>query len=342
MVGRTISGVSSGSRSSQESVQVLADEALARRLQAEHAEVIADVARRKREQEALDREIARRLFHEDVRLEDARSISESADESLAERLHNGEIQSEISDTFLASLVAEDAMSDAARARADSDLARTLLEEEEHLVSAAPEGSDRAPENRRRDSSVPTGPSVTEEICCYPPVAMMIGSLGGGCIVNTVVGTSLGFIGAAMGAVAGLAAGQVAEAEWTDPVAPHVPVFSLSFAQLVVRRMQEGWNDNRHFEDDGYDDDEEDEQPARGVDSRAIEGLTAVAAYTAPSGKPAEGEAEEEGKCMICFEEFQTGEQVRSLPCFHRYHRNCIDQWLRRSTNCPICKHEITD
>jgi len=48
------------------------------------------------------------------------------------------------------------------------------------------------------------------------------------------------------------------------------------------------------------------------------------------------------QCTICLEDFCPGETLRVLPCFHRYHRCCIDQWLRKSVACPICKHELQD
>jgi len=45
-------------------------------------------------------------------------------------------------------------------------------------------------------------------------------------------------------------------------------------------------------------------------------------------------------CTICFEEFCRGENQRTLPCFHRFHVACVDQWLRRNGSCPICKHRV--
>lgn len=37
---------------------------------------------------------------------------------------------------------------------------------------------------------------------------------------------------------------------------------------------------------------------------------------------------------------QDGEKLRVLPCNHRFHRDCIDQWLStRQPLCPICKHD---
>lgn len=43
-------------------------------------------------------------------------------------------------------------------------------------------------------------------------------------------------------------------------------------------------------------------------------------------------------CTVCMEDFRTGEEQRTLPCFHRFHKDCIDPWLRQSGCCPICKH----
>mmetsp|Transcript_1828 Transcript_1828/g.7163 ORF Transcript_1828/g.7163 Transcript_1828/m.7163 type:complete len:213 (-) Transcript_1828:139-777(-) len=43
-------------------------------------------------------------------------------------------------------------------------------------------------------------------------------------------------------------------------------------------------------------------------------------------------------CTICIEEFRRGEEQRTLPCFHRFHVECIDRWLRLNGQCPICKH----
>ena len=47
---------------------------------------------------------------------------------------------------------------------------------------------------------------------------------------------------------------------------------------------------------------------------------------------------ERTKCSICLEDFQCGDVVRTLPCFHSFHKDCIDRWLRSKSICPICKH----
>lgn len=46
------------------------------------------------------------------------------------------------------------------------------------------------------------------------------------------------------------------------------------------------------------------------------------------------------QCAICMESFVEGESVRTLPCMHKYHVNCIDKWLVGSTKCPLCKHDL--
>lgn len=43
------------------------------------------------------------------------------------------------------------------------------------------------------------------------------------------------------------------------------------------------------------------------------------------------------KCLVCQEDFVVGEEVKTLPCFHIFHTSCIDQWLRTSKDCPVCK-----
>lgn len=46
-------------------------------------------------------------------------------------------------------------------------------------------------------------------------------------------------------------------------------------------------------------------------------------------------------CPICLTELDTGDRVRCLPgCGHTFHRSCIDLWLVRRADCPLCKRKV--
>ncbi|KAF8097409.1 hypothetical protein N665_0290s0066 [Sinapis alba] len=46
-------------------------------------------------------------------------------------------------------------------------------------------------------------------------------------------------------------------------------------------------------------------------------------------------------CAVCLLEFEEGDYVRTLPlCFHAFHVECIDEWLRSHPNCPLCRTAI--
>lgn len=48
----------------------------------------------------------------------------------------------------------------------------------------------------------------------------------------------------------------------------------------------------------------------------------------------------EASCAVCLDEFAEEQHVRQLPCGHRFHAPCIDQWLARSTRCPLCSRDV--
>ncbi|KAL5580953.1 hypothetical protein UlMin_013395 [Ulmus minor] len=50
--------------------------------------------------------------------------------------------------------------------------------------------------------------------------------------------------------------------------------------------------------------------------------------------------DDELTCTICLEQVSRGELVRSLPCLHQFHTNCIDPWLRQQGTCPVCKYKV--
>jgi hypothetical protein len=54
------------------------------------------------------------------------------------------------------------------------------------------------------------------------------------------------------------------------------------------------------------------------------------------------EIPKESNCVVCQSEFQKQEEIRTLPCKHSFHKDCIDQWLKINKTCPICKKDITE
>jgi len=60
----------------------------------------------------------------------------------------------------------------------------------------------------------------------------------------------------------------------------------------------------------------------------------------PTNKITAEESSKKRQCCICICEFEEGEEVRRLTCFHAFHRQCIDKWLTRSKNCPIDNQRI--
>ena len=55
-----------------------------------------------------------------------------------------------------------------------------------------------------------------------------------------------------------------------------------------------------------------------------------------------GRREPVKKCTICISEYEEGDNIRTLPCFHEYHVQCIDPWLLDNSTCPICRLNVLE
>ncbi|KAI1266241.1 hypothetical protein F5Y18DRAFT_24610 [Xylariaceae sp. FL1019] len=67
--------------------------------------------------------------------------------------------------------------------------------------------------------------------------------------------------------------------------------------------------------------------------------TTISTTQAPKNGPETGDGHL--GCSICTEDFTKGEDVRVLPCNHKYHPACVDPWLVNvSGTCPLCRLDL--
>jgi hypothetical protein len=55
----------------------------------------------------------------------------------------------------------------------------------------------------------------------------------------------------------------------------------------------------------------------------------------------EAEINRSRSCPVCLEAYAAGETVRTVPCLHQFHIDCIDGWLQSNGHCPVCKFPAT-
>mmetsp|Transcript_44717 Transcript_44717/g.113775 ORF Transcript_44717/g.113775 Transcript_44717/m.113775 type:complete len:280 (-) Transcript_44717:103-942(-) len=117
----------------------------------------------------------------------------------------------------------------------------------------------------------------------------------------------------------------------------------AMAWFLERRLRRTEQDFRDLADP--------EMEQRWGDMSTLEGYTALPRAMASQGM-APGEilllpgvhlcsaelAATDQDCSICLNNWQAGDQLRQLSvCGHTFHRSCVDLWLLRSSQCPLCK-----
>ncbi|KAF5524890.1 E3 ubiquitin-protein ligase SDIR1 [Colletotrichum aenigma] len=82
--------------------------------------------------------------------------------------------------------------------------------------------------------------------------------------------------------------------------------------------------------------------ATGASAAAAVATGATAKTAASDSKPQTAAQDEENLgCSICTDDFTVGEDVRVLPCNHKFHPNCVDPWLVNvSGTCPLCRLDL--
>ena len=47
--------------------------------------------------------------------------------------------------------------------------------------------------------------------------------------------------------------------------------------------------------------------------------------------------EESDNCSICLENYNKDNIINVLKCGHKYHKDCIDDWINDNNKCPLCR-----
>lgn len=50
--------------------------------------------------------------------------------------------------------------------------------------------------------------------------------------------------------------------------------------------------------------------------------------------------EETLQCSVCLDDCEIGDEVKEMPCKHKFHSKCILPWLELHSSCPICRHQL--
>lgn len=45
-------------------------------------------------------------------------------------------------------------------------------------------------------------------------------------------------------------------------------------------------------------------------------------------------------CAVCLDSFKSRQHARFLVCSHKFHRQCLDRWLSRKNECPVCRSPV--
>jgi len=131
----------------------------------------------------------------------------------------------------------------------------------------------------------------------------------------------------------------------------VSLIVANYAWLVFHAVVAGiaWQHNRHLEwiKNNFREVEDEDVISRWgnvsghpVEASLTQGLTAsaIAALPSSTATPSLIAQAQDKDCPICLCSLQAGDSVRHLDaCGHTFHRACIDLWLLRRAECPLCK-----
>jgi len=51
---------------------------------------------------------------------------------------------------------------------------------------------------------------------------------------------------------------------------------------------------------------------------------------------------DEKNCRVCMGDYEQGEMIMTLTCFHKFHAECIETWFKSQNWCPICRTKLDE
>lgn len=71
------------------------------------------------------------------------------------------------------------------------------------------------------------------------------------------------------------------------------------------------------------------------------GATQAQLQTIPTEQYREGTLDStQTTCAVCLMDYEAGDELRVLPCQHRFHARCVDDWLQLNATCPQCRSAV--
>ena len=46
---------------------------------------------------------------------------------------------------------------------------------------------------------------------------------------------------------------------------------------------------------------------------------------------------EDDNCAICLNRIDEGQKLGKIECMHLYHLSCLNKWIKKKTQCPLCQ-----
>lgn len=76
-----------------------------------------------------------------------------------------------------------------------------------------------------------------------------------------------------------------------------------------------------------------------VPQKMIKQQSSESATSASSNLMENGEGV--GWCCVCLSRLKDKDEIRVLPCLHKFHKICVNRWLKgHHKTCPLCRFSI--